>query len=254
MKNVQPFSVLLCLILLTAVGKANLYNNGEANNIDFEIPGPITIENSQYGHPTTVNLLAGGSIGGIAYPTHASVFNIYDGSVYGIDAQSISEVNLLGGSVGGGRLKAWGGTRVMISGGNVSDITVSFDNSQLTITGGSVGQVESYSPKPIVVSGGIVSGPLLLAGPAESIQAEIFGTGFRIDGVPVDYGVIPAVNPNSNGWNDEPFRTLSGTLLDGREINIEFKMLRTSLQLIPEPATGGLLLLAWSVVLRRRTL
>ena len=253
MKNVQSISVFLCLILFTTVGKANFYNNGQVNNIDFEIPSGIIVENGQ-SSPTTVNLLTGGSIGGIADLRHASIFNIYNGSVYGIDAQGVSKVNLMGGSVGGGRLKAWGGTQVMISGGNVGDITVSFDNSQLTITSGSVGQVEGYSTQPIMISGGQISGPLLLARfDTNDTRTIIYGSDFAVNGVGVDYGVIPQHNLSATGWSEEPFRTLTGTLANGNSLNMPFKMIGGAyLVLVPEPATLGLILIGGVILSGRR--
>ena len=84
----------------------------------------------------------------------------------------------------------------------MGDITVAFDGSQITITSGSVGQVEGYSTKPITISGGSIGGPLLLAG---DTQAVIYGSDFTLGGVNIGYGEIVSVTKGNN-WTNEPFR------------------------------------------------
>jgi len=128
---------------------------------------------------------------------------------------------MTGGEIEDGTLILWGHSQGEISGGRISDDAMRFfGSSRLTITGGDIGPgFRTY----------------------EDAEVFIYGSNFQIDGVPVGYGRILV-----------PMGNLTGDLLAG-QIQCSFDTFdRSSVTLVPEPATILLLGLGGLPLLRRR--
>ena len=77
----------------------------------------------------------------------------------------------------------------------------------------------------------------------------LIGSDFAVDGQPVGYGELTSVY--GGGWNNEPWRRLTGKLDNGDTIDNDFRIgYDAKIVLTPEPAT--LLLLGLGAVMVRR--
>ncbi len=178
-------------------------------------PGDSIPNNTVIPSGTTVNVL-GGTIG-LGVDLSNGVLNIESGSV-AVGANGIStgftnsnnQVNLSDGRVGG-FFQLTNRTDLSITGGEIESFGL-FDGSTATITGGTVSRFpDIFSGGVVDISGGDVFSIRVFAGG----EVNLFGTGFAIDGAPIDLVageefVITRRNVN-----------LSGTLADGSPIETD---------------------------------
>lgn len=164
--------------------------------------GDIAIYDAPGGAATTVTMVAGGRVREADVFGH-SVFVALDG-------------------VFGSGLYLHDYSRGEVSGGIVGeDPFVVNDYSRLTITGGAFGEA-------------------LLC--YDNSQVVIYGSDFKIDDVPVDYGAVTAASG-----------VLTGELLAGGQIDSRLSINgAASVVLVPEPATLVLLCVGGAGLLRRR--
>ena len=133
-----------------------------------------------------------------------------------------SRFEMIAGEIEDGTLSLHDHGQAELSGGRVSDDSMRIsDFSRLIITGGDIG--------PGFMSYG-------------NSEVFIHGSNFQIDGVPVGYGPLPV-----------PMGNLTGDLLDG-QIQCSFAIFDdSSVTLVPEPASLGLLAVGGvSLILRRK--
>jgi hypothetical protein len=175
------------------------------------------------GDPTSVALIAGGSVGSL-------------------QAYQSSVVVMTGGSVAAtrpGAIEAFGTSTVTISGGSVNGVVDSSDLATITISGGEIaGNLLAFDSSSIVLSGGSVGGFAAF----DSSTITIAGTDFVVNGIPVGYGPIAI-----------PFGALTGNLLSGDSINgsfchnscsslASFPTATGLIVLVPEPGTSLMVL------------
>ena len=80
---------------------------------------------------------------------------------------------------------------------------------------------------------------------------EINGSNFAVDGIPLGFGEIKSTL--GGYYENEPFRTLTGTLANGDIINNSFRIGDyASIVLVPEPVTLLLLGLGGAIVRKRK--
>jgi len=138
-----------------------------------------------------------------------------------VDVFQNSRFEMIAGEIEDGTLSLHDHGQAELSGGRVSDDSMRIsDFSRLIITGGDIG--------PGFMSYG-------------NSEVFIHGSNFQIDGVPVGYGPVPV-----------PIGNLSGDLLDG-QIDCSFEIFdNSSVTLVPEPASLGLLALGGVALIVRR--
>ncbi|GAJ14816.1 unnamed protein product, partial [marine sediment metagenome] len=150
-----------------------------------------------------------------------------------------------------GYLHSYNSSQITISGGSVGDNSVngnlvSYDNSQITISGGSVGyDLHALDNSQITISGGSIGGKFYVGFDIDDNSIlTVLGKDFAINGNSVDYGEY---NTMGRDWF---YGTLTGILASGDLINNDFEISRDSkliLAPIPEPAT--ILLLGLGVLI-----
>lgn len=141
---------LAVLCCLGQTGQAIIYNDGGVYEINTPISDSVEIYDGPASQPTTVELVAGGSVRDV---------DVFQNSNF-----------LMSGGTSYGLLLLRDTSRGEISGGVVDeDPFAIWDNSQLTITG-------SYFDEGLSVR--------------NEGQVFIYGSDFQIDGVPVPYGPI----------------------------------------------------------------
>ncbi|MFC1636213.1 hypothetical protein ACFL5Z_15390 [Planctomycetota bacterium] len=130
---VLAMSVLLVVTPWTAAEM--LYNDGGVHTIDFAIDEEVEVYDSLGGNPTTVNLVAGGSIEHRLRVFDNSRANVSDGYIkWDLYAYDNSQVTFSGGTIDAG-LYGFQNSHISFSGGSINDLR-SYDNSQIDFTGG----------------------------------------------------------------------------------------------------------------------
>lgn len=129
--TIWVIALLVCFDLQKA-GATVRYDFGGEHDIDFPINDTVQVMNNPSDEPTTVNLLAGGS-------------------VERMEVSDISQINISGGTIGNGFI-AFDDSSVTVSGGSMNGSFIMFDNSEASITGGSFDhfQSSSYSNSSLV--------------------------------------------------------------------------------------------------------
>jgi hypothetical protein len=177
---------------------------------------------------TTVNLLDGGRI------------------ISDLFAYENSYINILGGSIDWD-LYAWDNSHVNFSGGSIGLYLFAEDSSHVDFSGGWIGHyLYALNSSHVDFSGGSIGDELIAE---DSSILEIHGSDFTVDGQTVGYGELTSI---FGGWcGAEPYRRLTGTLLNGELIDSGFRIGHDArIALVPEPATLFLLGLG-AVILRR---
>ena len=230
MKNIRMTICLMVAVLVIAASQGfgwTYFNDGGTHNIDYSIGDNVQVQNGASGMPTTVNVLNGGSIGGVR-----------------LMALEDSRVNISGGSVS--RIAAGDNSQVTMSSGSVGDYFAASGNAQITMSGGTVGgslQAWGWDNSQVTMSGGLVSGGLQAF---DGGHITIVGTNFTVDGSPVSFGRYFASD------FVEGSGVLTGILNSGALLNNPFYISTdASITLVPEPATLFLLGLG-GLVLRKR--
>jgi hypothetical protein len=205
------------------------FNDGATHNINYMIRlDDVRVDYQAPGKQTTVNMLAGGSS---YFPMTTNVYNngrlnIFDGS----------EVFFL---------YAHDNCKITMSGG-FSHSLYTYNSSQLTMSGGTVSYLYAGGSSNVIMSGGTIKTDMVLTTNAELI---LDGSNFAVDGNPVGFGEITSLL--GGDYSNEPYRALTGTLVDGDMLNSPFRIGDyASIVLVPEPAT--LLLLGLGAAMLRK--
>jgi hypothetical protein len=171
-------------------------SDGGVHTIDYQLDDNVWVEDSPSNDFTTLNLVDGGIIKNW------------------VEAMDYSHINITGGSIGF-ELFTNHNSQAIMTGGSIAYDLNTFDNSEVFIFGGVIGDSLNIQ---------------------NNGQITISGSGFEINGNPVDYGIYTAL--------DYPLGTLSGTLTNGDPMNNDFEIYDdASIVLVPEPATMTLLAL-----------
>ena len=277
-KKIHKFSLPAFFLIQSSLPGVVVFDNGATNIIDTTIPDYVEVEDSPGGATTTVvvnspaqiqlgdpvgddglylfdssiGIINGGTIVQDVGADHQSSVTVNAGSILD-DLQGFADatINLHGGTVGGD-FEIYDGVAATISGGFVGgDLQVFSPFASLSMTGGTIGediQVDGF----MSIRGGIFLGQNLDFGLATlGGQIVLFGTNFRIDGIPVGNGdIVPE------------FGILTGVLENGDPINIPINRNPLNsvdpidigtITLVPEPSTGLLAGIAvMAIALRRR--
>lgn len=185
------------------------------------------------------------AVAGLIQLTGSSPVVISD-DVYGSDSVSVYQsapVTLLSGADIGGFLIGYQFSRLDIQDGHVGAFLHAYTQSDVLLSGGTIdGDVVASEVASIVMSGGTVGGSILAEGSAD---IQIFGSDFRVDGVPVPIGTLLATSGLLTGTLD------SGEALSNLFIQGESGPDATytgSIILVPEPDVGLLALLGTIVL------
>ncbi|MEM8866121.1 MAG: hypothetical protein AAGF31_11310 [Planctomycetota bacterium] len=208
------------------------------------IPGGILGDNFA-AVDATLNI--DGGIVGNGLETTRSIINISDGTVgSGFYALPGSIINLSGGTIGE-EFEAYASSEINVSGGMIEDSFTAFADSRVNISGGTIG--DSFlltSGGEVQISGGVIGNAFAAFGGS---VVGIAGKEFAIDGVGLN-----DLTPDDPFVVDDRDVTLSGLLADGTpfafDLNRSFALDQDhfhpaallTLTLVPEPATGTLVL------------
>lgn len=197
------------------------FNDGQTHDIDYIIYDGIYVQGDTFGNPTTVNLLPGG------------------GSIMDVASSKNSRVMVSGGSIADSLVASWN-SYVTFSDGSIGNQLYAFDSSQVTVSGGTIGDTINSYGGLITISGGSI-GTDLIAGlnGADRGVVIIKGFNFAVDGTPVGYGELHSVL--GGVWAMEPDRRLTGTLLNGDQIDNNFYVNEGS-RIILTPVPGAFIL------------
>jgi hypothetical protein len=222
-----------------AADTITIINNGlappnPANVIDSPNGGDVYVQNvgcdatvewacpMPWGDPTSVELVAGGSVGSFLVAFESSGVTMSNGSAgQSLLAYDSSSITMSGGSAAGD-LATYDSASVTMSGGSVGLIFAT-GSSSVTMSGGSVmGELAALDSSSVTMSGGHFVSDLIAA---HSSTVRIIGTGFAVDAHAVRFGPIAATSG-----------TLTGTLASGEPIDNHFTRSATALiTLLPGP-------------------
>lgn len=189
--------------------------------------------------------MIGGNVGSLAAEGD-SLTTMTGGSVGQLSANTNGHILISGGTVLG-EMTTCNNSSIMMTGGSVGHL-YAYNDSLITMTGGSAGYLEADGHGRINWSGGTIQGQLILTNDA---ILSIAGSNFAIDGIP--YGSNGIMGILGQPSNHEPWRTITGVLADGSNINSQFQLgYDARIVLVPEPATIGLLALGAVGLLRRK--
>ena len=295
------------------------FKDGQIHDIDYEIRyDAVWVDYQSPGVGTTLNLIGGGGIPAAALRGYQdSYINIDGGSTNGLyaydrttvtfsagscysslTALNDAQVNLSGGFIdgfsaqndsyidmSGGTIEQWlkagDNSEIIITDGEVLVAMEAAGNSQVTISGGTIGgaaetclltrgdgsvnildgtisrNLEVQNNSRITISGGQIAGEndFIVASDYTDVTATLtlIGSDFTVDGQPVGYGELTSILEGD--WRDEPWRHVAGILNSGDVIDNDFKIgYQGRIVLTPELATLLLLGLGVPILsgLRRR--
>jgi hypothetical protein len=238
MKKLSGFLSAVVFVFV-AVGLANAWtqlNDGGVHNIDYIISDDVWVDFGVSGMGTTVNFLSGGGVASgyelqghedclinIVGGTIGNDFHLYNRSQSSISSGSVadelycydnSQMVVYGGYLSD--LRSYDNSQMTVSGGDIAYLR-SYNNSQVTVSDGDIYRLYTYDNSQITMSGGIIDDIIFLA---QSGILTVHGSDFHVDGTPTGYGELTSILGGS--YNDEPSRTLSGTLASGEAINNVF--------------------------------
>lgn len=193
---------------------------------------------------TIVNVSGGKLSGSSLY--NSSTVNISNGYAH-LVLHDNSTVRVFGGS--GSTIDAYDTSKVNISGGNIDSVN-GINMSTVYISGGSIDSyLHVFEDSQITMSGGTIAESVTI-GLSQNAILVLDGTNFAIDGIPFGLGEIKSMFGGYYG--DEPYRRLTGILANGDIINNQFLIGENAkIALVPEPCT--LLVLGFGgIMLRRR--
>lgn len=151
------------------------------------------------------------------------------------------------------------GTHVDVVDGGTVDSLYAFNNSTVTMTGGTITNVlGTYGDGTVTLLGGILNGPL---DARENGAIYLNGTGFTVNGTALVNGdkLSDFVSLIENGDYDHYTGIIAGTLANGTVLNNAFFIFNTgahagtaNIYVVPEPATMCLLALGGLISRRKR--
>ncbi len=187
-----------------------------------------------------------GAITESVYCNSSSYVRISNGSISKLSCHDSSQADISGGYISS--IFTNDTSQINISGGEIYGLCSSH-SSQVNFSGGSIEAILSYHDGQVNISGGSICGEFSLYHQSEIF---IYGCDFAVDGQPFGYGELTSIFGGS--YYDEPFRHLTGTLLNGGFIDTDFQIGHDArIVLIPEPASAMILgLSSFFFALRRR--
>ena len=214
------FCLFVIIVIFTAsVSNANVfYDDGQPHTFQDSINGSLYVD---YEVPQSTG----------------TTVDIIDPAVVGdtLFTFGTSRVNLSGGSIQGGQY---------ISG------IVADDFSCIAIVGGTVGDtIVGLADSFFDISGGNITADMVIAagevGCYDTSTFKFHGTDFKIDSIPVDYGIYNAQYKSSG--------ILSGKLADGTTFESSFTIYDGgSIVLVPEPTSLSMFLVGMQIFAWRR--
>lgn len=196
------------------------------------------------GDATEVTLVSGGSVSDLVV-MDSSAITMTGGYADLVAAYGSSAITMSGG-LGAGGVRAYGSSTITMSGGSVGEDLEANGYSSVKMSSGWVQErLVARDSAALTMTGGLVGGVLA----AEDFSTlMIVGSGFAVDGTPVPFGNLTALNG-----------TLTGTLASGESLDNEFwqggGFYTGTIRLVPEPSTGLLVgggLVGLLAVQRRR--
>lgn len=270
-KIVCALIVVVNLVYLPIAKADVVFNDGQTHNVDYIINDSVQAYSFTdfWGlHPTMLNVMPTGSIGGWINSYDNSQVSIMGGSVGGrVIANNNSTINLIDGVVGN-HLYAYDNAVLNVTGGNITYYLRTHNTSEAFISGGTIGSnVYSYMQSHITMTDGLIYGSLFALGTSRidlyggTIQGYIemgwdithsgtiiiHGTNFAIDGVPIESGSFTT-------FPDGTVRSghLTGVLANGDLLDNDVFICGGTLVLIPEPMTLSLITLGGLFLRRKR--
>jgi hypothetical protein len=282
--------IVVVLSLSGSAARATIeFKDGQIRDINYGINDDVWIDYESPGMQTTINWLDEASL---SYPYNLEAYedsriNISGGWLgRSLLAWDRSQVDITNGSISD-NLTAFDSSHVDISGGSISWESYATDNSQFDISGGSIGEfllvdgssqatisggsigtwLRALDTGQVEVSGGVIGeylwasedsqvdvlGGLIVGELRASLDGvmTIHGWDFAVDGQDVGYGELSSIF--GYGYEDEPFRHLTGTLASFELIDNDFRIGHNAkIVLVPEPGTLLLLGLGGLAVLRKQ--
>lgn len=250
---------LLCVAISGTAARADLiFSDGGSHVVDSTINDVIGVFDGP--GPTTVTFRGAANITGT---------DVFDDTVYVEDTSTViieqgmfrNDVSAYNASkliISGGQFNddiyVQGDSRAEISGGNVVD-DVEVDGGTVVITGGTFGEdLEVIGGHVTVFGGNFVANGVAFAdtgfGVADGGTLVLNGFGFSIDGNPVDFGEVGAINGLLSGQLHD------GTALEGIPFTTDMfgdGSLGRLVLATPEPSSACLLALLVPALLPRRS-
>lgn len=276
--------ILLAAILplwSTAIARGGtLYNDGGIHDIDWAYGDVISVENSFWYEPTTVNLITNGIISQL-YAHEDSQINIFDGKINSyLTCRDYSRISVTGGEIMT-ELAIYDNSTVDISGGTIQRIgtipgyqgnasitggtidVLSAQGGMLTFSGGFVEYVQAVGEGEFIMTGGDLDGNLIATNNSRvdisggnitgmlDIRLDsivtITGRDFILDGHEVSGEVINPLAETNYGH-------LTGNYLNGLPFDIDLAMAPDTgiILTTPEPCTALILALGSIIIIHKR--
>ena len=129
-----------------------------------------------------------------------------------------------------------------------------YQNSELTVSGGSIGwSLYAWDSSQVTLSGGSIGNDIIAGNNSDDESLITFlGSDFAIDGEPFGYGELTSIF--GERWDHEPTRRLTGRLASGDWLDNDFYIAGDSriVLAVPEPATVALMAFGLAAVAAAR--